>query len=477
MPLSRSIGIRGKRVNDVPIWLPLLIAPLMFVAAPGALLAQSVLSSAEASSITLPQAVKIALEKNPQRKAALAEKQAASADVREAESYLLPRISFSETAMLGNDPVYVFGSRLRQQRFTAADFALNALNTPTPLGNFSTRFGGTWNLFDSFASWRSINRAQQMNDAAAHQLERADQEIVFHVVDSYYGVLLADKRLETANQAIKTAQSILDQSKNRYESGVVVQSDYLAAQVRMALRKQELVQAQDDLALAQAQLSDAMGMPLENEYAPAETLAERTFPVVSVETLESAAVKTRPDLKQIGSEAAAQQQSVAITKSSFGPRLSGFADWEADNPTFLAGGGGNNWYAGLELQVDLFQGGAKRYQLAHEKAMEDKVVAEQQAATDSVRLEVRRAFYGLDAARQQIDLSRATIVEAQESLRIDQNRYDSGLLTITDLLAAEESALRSQSDYWEAIYRYYVSDANLELASGTLNPQSPVVMP
>jgi outer membrane protein len=60
-----------------------------------------------------------------------------------------------------NDPVYVFGSKLRQQRFTAADFALNRLNSPLPFGNFATRFGGTWNLFDSFASWHGINQTNR----------------------------------------------------------------------------------------------------------------------------------------------------------------------------------------------------------------------------------------------------------------------------------------------------------------------------
>ena len=145
------------------------------------------------SSITLPQAVKIALEKNPQRKAALADTKVASADVKEARSFLLPRITFSETATRGNDPVYVFGSKLRQQGFTTADFALNTLNTPTPFGNFATRFGGTWNLFDSFASWRAVNRAERVKDASGHQLERTEQEVVFRVVDSYYGVLLAKK--------------------------------------------------------------------------------------------------------------------------------------------------------------------------------------------------------------------------------------------------------------------------------------------
>jgi hypothetical protein len=45
------------------------------------------------------------------------------------------------------------------------------------------------------------------------------------------------------------------------------------------------------------------------------------------------------------------------------------------------------------------------------------------------------------------------------------------------LLGAEEAARRSQTDYWEAIYHFQTSYANLELASGSLNPQSPVVMP
>src|ERR1019366_5847673 len=94
------------------------------------------------SPLTLQQAVSISLEKNPERKAAMADTKAASAGVKEARSFLLPHVTFSETASRGNDPVYVFGSELRQQRFTTADFALNVLNTPTPFGNFATRFGG-----------------------------------------------------------------------------------------------------------------------------------------------------------------------------------------------------------------------------------------------------------------------------------------------------------------------------------------------
>ncbi|MFY9644647.1 MAG: TolC family protein [Terriglobales bacterium] len=429
------------------------------------------------SPLTLQQAVTIALEKNPLRKAALADTRVSSADVRAARSVLMPRLMFSETATRGNDPVYVFGSELRQQRFTNADLALNRLNTPTPIGNFSTRFGGTWNLFDSFASWHGVNRAKQMNDAAEHQLARTEQEIVFRVVDSYYAVLLATKQLEVAGQAVKTSQAIMDRSQARFDSGLVVESDLLTAKVRTAARKQELIRARNNLDLARAQLSTAMGVPVDSVFQPAEALAEHTLPVPVLQEIEEKALANRPDLKRIQSEEAAQQQSVAMAKSSFGPRVNAFAGWEMDNPTFVAGGGGNNWLGGIEVQFDIFQGGAKRAELSRERALQEKVMAMKQVAGDGVRLEVRRAYYDLDSARQEIEVARAAIAQAQDSLRINQNRYDGGLTTITDLLGAEEATLRSQTDYWEAVYRFHTSYANLELASGTLNPQSPVVTP
>src|ERR1017187_1344458 len=232
-----------------------LMTSLLALSIPGLLFAQQ---AQQPSPLTLQQAVSISLEKNPERKASMADTKAASAGVKEARSFLLPHATFSETATLGNDPVYVFGSKLRQQRFTTADFALNILNTPAPFGNFATRFGGTWNLFDSLASWHTVSRAERVNDAAGHQLERTDQEIIFRVVDSYYTVLLAKKQLDVTEQAMKAGQAILDRSKDRVESGVVVESDYLSARVRLATRRQELIRAQNKMALARAQLSTSI---------------------------------------------------------------------------------------------------------------------------------------------------------------------------------------------------------------------------
>lgn len=443
----------------------------------GIMVVATALAQNSPAPLTLHDAANIALEKNPVRKAALADTKAAAAGVREAQSLLLPRIAFSEQATRGNDPVYVFGSKLRQQRFTTDDFALNQLNSPVPFGNFTTRFGGAWSLFDSLASWRGIDRAKAMNIAATRQLERTDQEILFRVVRSYHEVLLATKQLEVAEQSEKTAQSILERSQVRYDAGLVVESDLLSSKVRQASREQELIRARNNLEFSRAQLNTAMGVAVDTPYEPADPLAEQNLTIASLQELERKALADRADLKRIEAQQSAQELSVAIAKSSFGPRLNAFASWEMDNPTFLAGGGGNNWVGGIELQIDLFQGGAKRAALSREHANAEKIAALKAAANDAVRLEVRQAYYDQDAARQQVDVARSAISQAQESLRINQDRYDGGLLTITDLLGAEEAERRTQAEYWQAVYQFHISYASLELACGTLNLQSPVVMP
>src|SRR3974377_1443381 len=184
----------------------------------------------EPMPLSLPEAVKMTLANNPMHKAAMADTKATSAGVREARAPMLPRITFAENFTGGNDPVFVFGTKLRQQEFTAADFRFNQLNCPTPPGNYASRFFGAWNLFDSTQSWKALDRAKYMNFAAEQQLNSTDQELVYQNVQAYYGVLLAQKQVQVAEDAVKTVEAIEQQSRARGESGMRGGSHLLSAQ-------------------------------------------------------------------------------------------------------------------------------------------------------------------------------------------------------------------------------------------------------
>ena len=414
------------------------------------------------------------LANNPMHKAALADTKASLAGVSEARAPMLPRIMFAENFTAGNDPVFVFGTKLRQQEFTAADFALNQLNRPTPIGNYATRFSGQWNLFDSTQSWKALDRAKFMNLAAEQQLNRTDQELVFQTVQAYYGVLLAQKQVQVAEDAVKTVEAIEQQSKARVESGLAVDSDLLSAQVQRSTRQQELIERRNQLALARTRLALAMGATADAQYQPMEALEDRALPSADVSQLEKTALEKRPDLKRSEWERTAQDKSVSMAKAAFGPRVNAFGSWEEDSHS-VGWTGANNWVAGAEVQFDLFAGGSKRAALAREKAMQERAAAGYAGFQDAVRLEVRSAYYQFDAAQQQVKVARGTIAQADESLRINQNRYEGGLSTVTDILRVEEAAHRAKADYWQAVYRMNSSYAGVELATGTLTLDSPAV--
>jgi outer membrane protein TolC len=431
---------------------------------------------AQTEPLTLGQAVAIALERNPQRKASLAESRAATASVKEAQSAYFPRVNFSESAVASNDPVFVFGTRLRQNRFTAADFALNQLNNPAAIGNFTTRLGLEWQVFDSFLVAAKVRQAAHQNAAAGQRLARADQLVIFRVIQAYYGVLFSARQLEVAEHGASTAEAVMDESKARFEAGSTVESDYLLAQVDFASRRQELLRARNTLALARTQLNLAMGVPAEHDYQPAEPSPAADLQPPALPEAEARALRERPDLKESGEEVAAGQAGVQAAKSSFGPRVNVFAGSQLDNVNFF-GNGGSNWTTGAELQFDIFSGGQKSARLSRERANLEQAQALRQVAESNIRLDVRRAWYDFDFARQSVAVTRAAKTQGEEALRIVRDRYQAGMTTITELLRAEDASRTAGINYWEAVYRSSTSFAALELAMGVLNLQSPVVMP
>ena len=330
--------------------------------------------------------------------------------------------------------------------------------------------------FDSFSTKFNARRAKELNSAAAERLARADQLIAYRVIQAYYSALFAKRQAELAEHAASTAQAVLDQSRARFDAGTTVESDYLVAQVDLASRQQELVRARNTLALAVAELDVAMGVAAEHTYRLTSELAERTLPAVTLTDSDILALKQRSDLKEVTATVRASDAGLQAARSSYGPRINVFVSGELDNISPF-GNGGSNWAAGAELQIDLFSGGQKSASVARARANVDRMQALKQAAEDGIRLEVRRAFYDYDSARQMLSVTKAAIAQAEEGLRIVTNRYRAGMNTITDLLRAEDAARNARTNYWQAVYQYFVSYASLELATGSLTSQSPVVTP
>jgi len=417
--------------------------------------------------VTLREAVALAFDQSPDRRIAASEVTSARIETRAARTALLPNLSFSEAVMRGNDPVYAFGTRLRQQRFQQSDFAQNNLNQPTPINDFTTRFSGSWVGFDSWRTELQIRRSDLLAKSAEASASRSDQEIAHRVVTSYEHVLFASRYAEMARHQEQTAQSLLDASESRVQAGVAVDADRLTAATNLALRQQESIEAEGNLATAWAELERAVGAPIRDDQRQLQVFAEKHFDPPAIEEAVSLALRSRSDRESLMQQVGAKKAAVAAAKAGFGPTVDAFGSWETDRQSF-AGDGGNNWMAGAELRVDLLPA-ARRDELASAKATLQRTEAASDAADQQIRLEVVRAWYAHQSASRMLDVARASVAQSDESLRILRDRYDAGLVTVTELLRAEDAQRQSATSYWQAAFRNVVSYADLEFAMGTLN--------
>jgi len=444
-----------------------------------AIICSSLLASAQSpaptpQSLTLPEAVRMALEKNPTVQAAVAYAQAVHEGIAEAKAARLPRVDFSEGFTRGNNPVYVFGGLLTERQFTAGDFGLNFLNTPPPLDIFRTQFTAALPLYDAGQTGRRIKDAKLSAQGAGENGQRTRQEVIFNVVKAYTDELLARENARVAEAGVKSAQSDLHRAQSRQEEGQAVPSDLLSAQVQLAQAQEDLLQAQNAVDLAHAALNVAMGLPEDSTITIESGLKESNFEAGALAERQQLALKSRPDLREadLGVERAANGQRMA--RAEFLPKVNVFSSWEEDNQTFLTRGG-NNWTAGVSLNINVFDGGANRARLAAAHYRQSQAQAQAEQMATAIKLQVREAYLNLTTAQQRVEVLRQAQSEAEESLRIIQNRYEASLATITDLLQVETAHARAQKNYLNALFDYRLSYAALELATGELAPDSPAV--
>lgn len=424
-------------------------------------------------ALTLKQAVDMALEQNPLLRTSLDEAEAARSRLKQAQAARFPKVDFRQEFTRGNDPVYVFGTKLRQRQFTAEGFALNQLNAPPPIDDFQTRVDAQWRLLDSGQT--SLRRSERkLVTAADFQTEQARQDLILEVIQSYDAVLVLQQDLRAADQAVKTAEANVQQMETMQRAGLIVDSDLLSARVFLAQMKDRQIRTQNDFALAGMGLAREMGLSLDVSTAVAGTLAE---PGTASETLQDwiqSALQQRPALRAAELQADATDQERKAAKADFGPRVDLFGSTERDAMAW-GGPSGTNWMAGARLEINVFAGGAEKAKLAEAAANAHKAKHEVEWLRSGVQIEVRKAYLDVNAAAQRADASRAASEQAKESLRIIQNRYEAGLTTVTELLRAQTAQLDATTGYLSALQDWQVSKAQLERAAGVLTPASTLI--
>nr|NJM04602.1 TolC family protein [Desulfobacula sp.] len=129
---------------------------------------------------------------------------------------------------------------------------------------------------------------------------------------------------------------------------------------------------------------------------------------------------------------------------------------------------GNSYTVGAALSLPLYTGGRVSAAIREAESNLKQADAMLKSLNQQVCGETRQAFFNARSAWERIPVSKAAVGQAEESLRIVKNRYDSGLFTITDLLDAEAAVQQSRMNHLKSLHDYQAAAARLALAAGTM---------
>ncbi len=425
--------------------------------------------------LTLEKAVRTALDENDLIKAVRAEVDASTATVRTANSNYLPRLNYDYSISRGNNPVFVFGTKLTQNRFAMDDFFLPRLNNPAPINNFQSKFSASQMIFDFWRTRQGVAIAKIGQKSSEKEVEKTKSDLIFRVVKAYLDALLAQEFVKVAEAAVQSVEADLSRAENMVQSGMAVESDLLGVKVHKASQMEELVKARNNLKLAYSALNFEMGLPLEKSFELARALKPVAPELASLAEYQKVALDQRPDYKQADLMAQSGELAVRSSKSNFWPMVSAFGQWETDQQS-MGSSAGNNYIYGINVHFNIFNGRSDQARFAESRAQHLRAAAMRDHLGKAVLLQVQKAFLDWETAKERVEVTRQAEAQAEEGLRIIKNRYENGLTTMTDLLRSELALTGSRTNQLRAIFDQCVSVTNLELQSGRLSPSSRLIV-
>ena len=438
------------------------------------LVVASVVTVGAQEPLTLRGAAALALEAHPAIAAAGAGARQAEERVGVARAGLLPRFAWSGSYTRSNNPVYAFGTLLSQGRFSEANFAIDTLNNPASVQNFQAVLSVEQSVFDANRTKHAIRAARLQEEMSAEEGRARELDVLIGVVRTYFGVVVSVERTRLAEQAVASADADLRRAQAMFEAGMTTRADVLAVDVHRASSVQDQIRAVNDLEVARAALNDAIGIGLDERRDAVTPLMAALPPRDTLEGYVSAALGDRPEAKQaeLGVNLSAEQTRQA--SATRWPTVVVHGALEADRVR-LGHQGGENWLAGVAMRWDLWKGNENRSKVRASRYGEERAAAEQRQVASATGLRVRRSWFEFKSAQERLEVADTTVTQAEESLRIVRNRYESGLETVTELLRSETALTDARFRRLAALYEQRTTRAGLEYAAGRLTASSEVM--
>lgn len=322
-----------------------------------------------------------------------------------------------------------------------------------------------------------INVAAAAEAVARAKVEVARRGLSLTVVQDYYAILAAQRKLVNAQTSVTEAEQFLDITRKQESGGEVAHADVVKAQITLQQRQRDLQDFQLALEKAKISLGVLMFPDLRSDFTVFDDVQEPVL-LPPFPEAQAKAVASSPDLQAAQAGVRQAGYEVNVAKYAYLPSFGLDFFYGIDANQFAAGSAERGdvpgayrqnlgYSAQATLNIPVWNWGATRARV------KQSVIKQQQAQLDltyaqrtlqgNLALQYREA----QAAQAQIDSLRSSVELAQESVRLTLLRYNAGEAVALEVVDAQTTLAQARNAYEDGLVRYRVAIASLRSMTGT----------
>lgn len=416
----------------------------------------------QTESLTLDQAIALALRNNHAIRIARLAVEKSDDEVSAAKTLRLPSVH-AHSLFSGN----LATNDLRIQNpvnglFPGLGpfFSLNTERKPTAL------IGATViePLTQQYRIGLQLRLDRVSRDVAQAKLRQQQNETIDQVKKAYYAVLQTQSGLTSVQEALKSYRELDRITGDYVVQHVALKADQLTVRTRLARTEYEQLELSTRLATQKEQLNSLLGRDINAAFEVAGTPQLTSFETDLTEARKTA-LEQRPELQQ--ARLLIQQATLdrRIKKSQYIPDVSaGFAFLTARN--FGDAIPKNFANVGVAVTWEVFDWGRKKNELAAKDKAIEQANAALKETEDQVLIDVGDKLRKLQLADQALRVARLSEDSAKENLRVSTGRYQFQAVLLSDVLQSQASLAEASHEYQRALLTYWTAKSEFEKALG-----------
>jgi TolC family type I secretion outer membrane protein len=415
---------------------------------------------ASVQALTLDEAIRMGLEKNPNILRAQEDINVAKSQNLQARSALIPKIDAKATYMPNS------------LEKTAVPEAFKSVMPDLDMTNeYSLELNFVQPLFTGGKIWYANQQASLNVSVSREKLRQTQNELILSITQAFDGVILAREYIQVMQEAINLTEENLQVIRARYRNGETLEFEVLRAEVELLNLKPQLIEARNKLELANSGLKFLLGMDPSEKIEVSGSLTPSEFNPDLNSCLHTAQEK-RPEVAQLNYQKKIVNHLVKSAQAGYSPDLAAVFQFTEQSFDHFNKGWEYGYNGLLVLSVPIFNGFFTHGKINEAKGLLTSVSIGLNQLKDGIRLEVEQAYLNLHQSREIVEAGQETVKKAERSVEIAKAQYAVGYITSLDMMGARLALTQARTGYLKALYDFIVAKAQLEKAMGTIGEKS-----